>query len=131
MNYGVSAFAGATRAFIRRASMPAVPRLQAGAPPYAADYQALARGLRVILSRVPRLALQLDFPASAHAYSYLRRQLAIPAYPVGLRAGLLMELMHEIASVGDPLTQAAARRCFERARSIAAASDLDRDRLPS
>ena len=83
------------------------------------DYQLLAGGLALLLSRCGERSVGRDFDASLQAYDSLKSQLKSRA-PVFLSAQLLMDLSDEIAQCADSATRQAARRCLARSMQAGA-----------
>ncbi len=94
------------------------------------DYQLLAGGLALLLSRCSERSVNRDFAASLQAYGSLRRQLKSRA-PVCLSAQLLMDLSHEIAQLADSATRQAARRCMARSMQATNRAPAGLQPLPS
>ena len=104
------------------------PRAQSFELPYRCDDHerglqhcfVLAGGLALILSRARPMEIEERFSASRELYLLLRSRLRkgrnfVPA------PDLLNDVLHEIASVADPLTNASAHACFRAALRTKAA----------
>ena len=74
----------------------------------------LTGGLALILSRARAAEIDQRFGATRTLYLMLHRRLK-KRQPADVSAELLNDVLHEIASLADPLTHASAQACFRAA----------------
>lgn len=97
-----------------RSSEWALPHLRRETQPDTRRWMAVAGGLALILSRVPPSEQRTRFASTLQAYALIRRRLR-QSRPVDAGAGLLNDVMHEVAEVADPVTRSGLHSSFQAA----------------
>lgn len=104
-----------------RSSEWALPHPRRETQPDTRRWMAVAGGLALILSRVPPSEQRARFASTLQAYALIRRRLR-QSRPVDASAGLLNDVMHEVAEVADPVTRSGLHASFQAAVRRAAQS---------
>lgn len=76
----------------------------------------VAGGLALILSRNKEAAIRLHYPYTVEMYELLGKELR-KFGKTSAGAGLINNVMHEVAQVADPLTMSSLKICLENRRS--------------
>lgn len=91
----------------------------------------LAGGLALILSRATKDELDNRFRCSEYLYRELKSQLGGGARSLSIAADVMGEALHEIAGVADPMTNAAARACFDACVAASRQTPPERHKVES
>lgn len=115
----------ASRGHWSRSDFLGLPLLQLDADPGLQRWQVVAGGLALVLSRLAP-GEGARFMATGKLYNVLRRRLPRRA-PITPSSELLNDVMHEIASVADPLTIKCLRAGFHASLAGHASAHPDAD----
>lgn len=92
-----------------------IPMLSDSASEAVRHFCIIAGGLALILSRNRATSIERNYSYTAELYELLSKELRKHG-KTSAGAGLIINVMHEVADVADPLTMASLRRCLEYRR---------------
>lgn len=102
----------------RPSSYLGLPKVQRQDDPLLQQWQVVAGGIALVLSRVAPSERKARFASTAWLYPFLRQRLR-EARSVDVSPELLSDVMHELAGVADPLTIRCVRARFDASLSVA------------